>query len=568
MNVKHIVFAVIFVSATAHQVASACPQNGQAVTLVSTPSDPLTETDIQNAIASISSGTVYLSGQFMLDRTIVLKNCVALTTREGDVVPASLVWSDTTQPGRAINGEVNSDISITSLQIVGRGISIGCYNCTGSNYVLRDVQFINPTTSAPDGSEGFYIVKLIGGSNWTVTGNTITFDRQNPSLNGVGATGIIGWSNANLNLSSNTFRGVGEPVHLFALTNSMISNNVASDLSSQGIEIQGNATDTHDNQISDNRLYNWVGTPNAIGMSIAGGANISVLRNTVIYKGYDNSACDAYLPSPTGSAYGSWGMEFSAANSTAALNIICGFNSGIAIGLWDQKASGLDTMQVIFNWIQNVEVGLFAHGPGSRSSDGQKLTVQGNYVKDARVSGFSTQSWWDDSYSPRITAFSLSELSGLTIQDNVFIRQFGLYSTDGVWSQWNVPFTGILVTPIASPENMTISGNAIAISGTLDASKRPNAKFVSIALGIVSDDYGNNRGPQSPYLGSIISSNLMGSIDMQFGTGVSVVPANSGGLNILSNQFINLISASNASASLATFSGNTCHQVQTTDGCQ
>jgi hypothetical protein len=555
---------------------AACPV-GSTVTLVSPPAagQPLlTDADINAKVASMQAGTLALTGTFNVNKTIHLKSCLTLKTASPTGSLATLNWAGGAAAlGEMLDGAGLTDITLTRLRLVGRGVVLGSFAGlpVGNNFTISDSVFDNVSAANPAMQDN-YILKLAEGSNWRITGNTFTISANRTDLRNVGSTGIEGYHLDRATINLNQFNGIDEGIHLLSgLTNSRITNNTVKDLASAGLEFQYGEypiiNPYANNLVSGNRVLNWRAGFNGMGISVALGQNWTVQDNTIIRQGYALSDCNKSLP-VDGEEWGPLGIEFTGTNSTAKGNTVCGFNVGITLGIGAPTFAGLDLTTLDNNTIVNTNFGvrMYRHETNDRLQ--KKFKIVNNVIQDARFAGISSFTYWKDVRpQPQYMEGPEAVLHALTIDGNKITRTARADDLDNnpVFTGPDYPaYTAIKVRPLLVPAALSISGNTISLVGTPPASQ---ATYQGIALSnLWSNGYGFILVPSS-YKGSLINNNTISSA-AQTGLGISAdTPATAVGATLSNNRFSKLAQAVKADLSGVTVSGNTCTEVVNTNGC-
>lgn len=546
MELKPVILAAIGLSISGLSMA-ACPTSVSA-SLTSSTTSPKTDVNIQKAInAMVNGGTLNLSGTFNISKEILLNNCIKLVTPSTVSTPAVLNWVGGN--GRMLNGENKNDVTLSRLRLVGRTISMG-----GNNVKVDQLVFDNPSRADAVNEPDLYMFKMIGGSGWTVTNNTFIISSTRTDLLALKSTGIIGWNVDKATVTGNVFNGVNADIHYLGLTNSIINSNTGKDLTWVGIEIQGTADTVYNNQVAGNAFYNWTTDATSMGLSIAGGKGYTVNNNIAVRKGYSTAACSTAKPTGT-TEWGTWGMEFTGVNSTANSNRLCGFDSGIIVGIGAQGTfTGTDISTISNNVIINSNVGIMTSMMKDSAGTKKQVAITGNQITDARVAGITDQTWWNE--SPHYQLGSNGYLDKLDIKSNVIARTVSA-------TEANVTYTAISAHPIVNPNGVTISGNTISLAGT------PSASFGY--RGIFMDAYRDDQGVamgQASFVGSQVVSNKVSSANAVWGIGAMTGKPETGkGVAFQTNTFKMLQQAINTDLAQAIVSGNTCTSVTNTSGC-
>lgn len=543
MQIKPVILAIAAMSCPAWALA-ACP-TGTTLSLASTGTSPRTDVDIQAKINSISSGVVNLSGNFNIAKTVTMKSCVSLQTPSG-TTPAVLNW--TGGNGVMVLGDSQNDFTVSRLKLVGRGLAMG-----GNNIKIDQLTVVDPTRADAVNEPDLYILKMIGGTNWTVTNNTFSISASRTDLAALSSTAIIGWGVDKATVTGNTFTRINAGIHYQILTNSNISGNTGTDLRWAGIEIQGTADDTFKNTITYNNFYNWVSDAFAMGLSLAGGAGYDTRYNLVVRKGYSRSACASAKPAST-NEWGPWGMEFTGVNSTAYGNTFCGFDSGIVVGINAQGSfTGTDVSTISNNTLINTNVGVMTGYAVGNATVKKQVVITGNSITDARNAAITDQTWWND--SPHYQVGSAGMLDKLTIANNTIVRNASAADA-------GLTYTGISAHPVKVASSVSITGNKVSLAGT----PATGFGYRGIFLDAYRDDQGVVVG-QGSFSGSQVTGNTVSSA-VQRGVGISTgTPIIGTGVAFKTNKFTSLQQAIDTDLSQALVSGNTCTNVSNTAGC-
>lgn len=546
MELKPVILAAIGLSISGLSMA-ACPTSVSA-SLTSSSTSPMTDVNIQKAInAMVNGGTLNLSGTFNISKEILLNNCIKLVTPSTISTPAVLNWVGGN--GRMLNGENKNDVTLSRLRLVGRTISMG-----GNNVKVDQLVFDNPSRADAVNEPDLYMFKMIGGSGWTVTNNTFIISSTRTDLLALKSTGIMGWNVDKATVTGNTFNGVNADIHYQGLTNSLINSNTGKDLTWVGIEIQGTADTVYNNQVAGNAFYNWTTDATSMGLSIAGGKGYTVNNNIAVRKGYSTASCSTAKPTGT-SEWGTWGMEFTGTNSTADSNRLCGFDTGIVVGINSQGSyTGVDVSTISNNIIVNSNVGIMPGYAMNNTAVKKQIVITKNQITNARNAGVADQTWWNE--SPHYQLGTNGNLDKLDITSNTIARTVA--STEA-----GLTYTAISTHPVINPNGVTISGNVISLAGT------PPTGFGY--RGIFMDAYRDDQGVavgQSSFVGSQVLSNTVSSTNAVWGTGAMTGKPETGkGVAFKTNTFKQLQQAINTDLAQAVVSGNTCTSVTNTSGC-
>jgi hypothetical protein len=548
-----------------------CPTTVKTVPLTSTVAVPLTHTAINTAINNASSSVtteLSLSGTFNVGDRITVpigKNCITLKSAS---TPATLKWAapaSSKQPLLFALG--NYGITLKNLVIEGRDVALAPANNGDAYSTIDGVTFNNPTSSD---TTVLSVIRLfaapggVTGKGWKISNNKFVLTVGN-------GTGIMGYLGDGVTITGNTFTNVDEAVHFQGISNAVISNNTGTGLVRSAFELQEgyamnppvafkNTTIT----IDRNTFTKWRSGPIdvTLGISIAGGSGVTVSNNTLITNGSSLTECQNKPLQPV--AWERWGIEFTAVNSSASGNTLCGFDWGIRIGYFGTKnfTSGTDLTTISNNTLANMYLAGIDLFPGDTSGFGgygqltdnsgnvvetplaaksrlaghteainRQLKITGNIFNNNRIVAvangklFLNQSpvlinnqWTTVSRVPDTLA---SHLSYLEISKNTINRTYGFFATDttATAAYYNDQrFIGLAIPAIRTAKNLGVYYNNINLSNAPAA----GALFLFRGMEInplISEDDGKNYDPAKNFIKSGILLNKVTAGTNQFGSG-------------------------------------------------
>ncbi|RZL02688.1 MAG: hypothetical protein EOP36_08120 [Rubrivivax sp.] len=615
---------------------STCPTSVTTIDLTSTASKPLTQVDINNKIKSATGKTVInLRGTFKISAEISIPvgiNCLTLQT-PALVTPAVLQW-DAASPSTdvMIFAKGNHDIALRNIFLNGRNVMLMASPGGAANFTLDWVRFVNPTAGklASDGHNAILrLVPSIGETStkgWTITNSifSTTPGLDAPYMN----TAIMGYYADGVNISNNTFTNVDEGIHFQGLRNATLNTNKGTGLRRSAIEIQEGfsadyTTTIYKNNtltLSGNSFTNWrQSSPNVVndvvlGFSLANATGLTVTNNKLLYLGSDLASCQS--TATTAAPIERWGMEFTAINSKATGNTICGFDWGIRMGFLGSASTytGTDTTLIDNNTLANLYfsgIDMFGVGGPNDATDPATgtfyftetpaqakarwasiletptriLTITNNTISNARIAAINDGGTFvgdgsiptkmpDGSMQnfPRLPDSAMSHLAGLTIQGNKISRAHGFFPTDvtPTAAPWNDQrFTGLIVPAIRNAAQLKVNTNTISLSASPAA---PNGIGPFVFKGIAANmmfsvDNGQFYDLAKTFNGSVLSGNIISASPNAYGTGLTTydIGLNSWqGISVTANKLTLLAKGIESQAGTWArpgVTGNTCTNV-------
>jgi Right handed beta helix region len=249
-------------SALAETAASTCPANGKVLSPKGQRGD-----DIESAIRRAGDGgTVLLTGEYLVDSTIRLRDGTTLCSTNG----ATLLWTDPDEHGMMLSAVRASDTTIKNLILDGRGIVIKGSGHTIERNLIRNIA--SNSSSEKRWSERHGILVADNGENITIRNNLFS---------NIVDTGIIGYKLNKTVISGNQFQNVLEGIHLWTAENTTVDHNSGTGFKAMAFEIQG------ENRpglvVEYNACKGWPSAfqKGAYAMSVVAGKNAIIRHNTI-----------------------------------------------------------------------------------------------------------------------------------------------------------------------------------------------------------------------------------------------------------------------------------------------
>jgi hypothetical protein len=256
--------------------------------------------------------------------------------------------------------------------------------------------------------------------------------------------GVFGRAiSANSAISGNTFTKVSEPIHLFCVSDTVISRNKMSQSTRMGIEVQAVADDGYGHPIacptknknvtiSNNEMRDWLFDPIEGNVS-AISANDLVGKSAVVNN---TAVCGAGCVATPRKGFA---LELNVVDAAVASgNLFSGFGIGVMIG-------AANNLSVVNNAVYDAELGV-SKEPAGRSFG--VLNISGNYIANAQARGI--EGMWTLVYA-------------LKIENNTVVR---MSSPDDQWRNGNNPFIGLALGPLStSTSAASVTGNTVVLMG-------------------------------------------------------------------------------------------------------
>lgn len=433
-----------------------------------------------DGIPAGSSGLIRFSGTFNFTAPVsVRRDCIAFNSA-APLFPATLRWTGSTADADTYILD-NADPSKTCVP----GVTCIAPHHTVVNNLTFDGAGIRLNGHAPEVTYSRFknsksAVWLQYTDTASVLGNAFT-----------DTVGLSSWSLRDSTISGNVFTRAVQPVGISGSSiRNTIENNTGTGSVMFSIELlgddktlAGNARNV-DNMIRGNKFS----APSAPlndgkyhgaygGISLASGSGNTISDNNV--------SCPALCKAN--------GIEASGASTTVTGNTVSGYEHGIYVGESQPGNPVGDTTLVQDNVISNVGHGIAVScAPGgANGTDALNPRLAGcrkivqiihNTVTEPRDAGIGG---YGDYFTPytldaqgepvyvtypsgdkqRYTLNTVSELLGLTIQNNTITRTFGTYADDTDNAKAQYRFSAIKVGPILDASKLQIDNNQITLKG-------------------------------------------------------------------------------------------------------
>ncbi|TAK84912.1 MAG: hypothetical protein EPO12_03770 [Aquabacterium sp.] len=590
MKTSHALFAMplavlALASTSAHAAPPTCP-GSVTVKFLYGGSGPAQDA-VKAAIDSIPadrSGLIRFSGTFNFTAPVpVRRDCISFNSTF-PAFPATLRWQGTAGDNTFIldnadpnGGCVASGTCITphhtivnNLSFEGAGIRLNGYapEVTYSRFKnSKTALWLQFTDNATVLGNAF--TDTVGVSSWNLRYSRIG---NNVFTRAVQPVGIAGSSIQNT-IDGNT--GTGSVMFSIELLGG--NETLAANARNVGNAISGNTFSAPSAPLNDGRDHGAYG-----GISLASGTSNTISGNNV--------SCPALCPAI--------GIEASGVATTVTGNTVGGYDHGIYVGESQPGNPADDTTLVQDNTVSNVSYGIAVScAPGGANGTdalnprlaGCRKTVNivHNTVTEPKVAGiggygdFFTPYTLDAQGKPvyvtypsgdkqRYTLNTVSELRGLTIQNNTVTRTFGTYADDTNNDVAQFRFSAVSVGPILDAAKLWIDNNQLTLKGVPAAGQAFRFNGVSIGLSVLADTGHCVRLAGSKTLqGARVTANRITHTPSPFGAALRASCNATNGLVFTGNTIDGTSDAVlDESTTGLSASGNTCTNVtSSTVGC-